>query len=214
MNNEYEPPKQWRHWVKKFGLSFNADAHELRHRPYGGDRYLKGHGRYWRLDYAGNLDMSEPFEEFDRWANSLELSVPMTAKNQGEFALLVERMLPPMERIKFMVRQRTGHNALPYPVGSTIAMIRSIPAERTDAPAQVGTVCYDDSELSHPLSDEAERASRSNMRVLKARPDGEFELFASGVGKGRSLFFGDPTQPPVYLDVTTQGQSVREWVKL
>ena len=58
-----ELPKQWRHWCRKAGL-----------RPtYGGRRhydwsYLKGRGRFWRLNCHGMFQCGDTYAEFDRWA--------------------------------------------------------------------------------------------------------------------------------------------------
>lgn len=86
-----KPPKQWKHWTKSAGLKSTYSSSLSR--KYG-DFYFKGHGRHWRLDCQGLLDMSEPFESFDRWANSCEQSEPMTAKNKSEFLALIARMKP------------------------------------------------------------------------------------------------------------------------
>lgn len=58
-------PKQWLHWCKSAGLKPH----------YGGQRNsrlwtLKGHGRLWRVNCYGHLDISCLIEDFDRWANS------------------------------------------------------------------------------------------------------------------------------------------------
>ena len=96
-DSEVKLPKQWRRWLKAAGLKpaglkpvYSTDMH--RKRRWMGDHYLKGHDRFWRIDCLGNLDMSEPKEQFDRWANSLDLSLPMTAKSEREFVMLVTAM--------------------------------------------------------------------------------------------------------------------------
>jgi len=225
-------PKQWKRWFKKAGLKSEYSSKLARN--YG-ITYLKGHGRYWRLDDGGYLDMSERFEQFDRWANSLEASVPMDAKNEAGFSKLVERLLPPYERLMFQYRHRVlriNAKALVKQLkkvnlnqafgrmgrgADVLLYLDSIPAERAASPAQIGTICYDDSDLFHPLSDEAEQASRANMRVLKPRPKGEIELITCGVDKGRSIFFGNPLPqhlkglvalPPMYRG--EPGPSVQE----
>lgn len=101
-----ELPKQWRKWCRKAGLRTSYDSKMDRHSPYGGGFYMKGHGRHWRVDCEGYLDVSEPFETFDRWANSLVRSVPMTAKNEREFLELVVSLLPIDKRRAF--RKRHG----------------------------------------------------------------------------------------------------------
>lgn len=234
-------PKQWKRWFKKAGLKSEYSSKLARN--YG-ITYLKGHGRHWRLDDGGYLDMSEPFAEFDRWANSLEKSVPMDAQNEAEFSMLVERLLPPYERLLFQYRHRLARINLKgllkqwkkinlnqafgrmgsrhadflitldsfssHPAERTLDtmrilkerspgaqshildIIRSIPPERAEAPAQVGTVCYDDSELFHPLSDEAINLSRSMMGQCPGTPKGTLDVVCGAVGVGRSIFFGNP----------------------
>lgn len=85
-------PKQWNDWTQRAGLrnSYSTDM-QRKYEAF----YFKGHGRNWRIDCEGNLDMSEPFDAFDRWANSCEKSEPMTAKTCEEFKALVQGMLKP-----------------------------------------------------------------------------------------------------------------------
>lgn len=90
IQKEVRMPKQWRDWLKEAGLKSTYSS--ILSRRYG-DHYLKGHGRHWRIDCCGNLDMSETFDTFDRWANSCQLSLPMSATNKDEFRRLVRNML-------------------------------------------------------------------------------------------------------------------------
>lgn len=115
--SEVKLPKQWRKWVQKAGLRTAYDSKLDRHSSYGGGFYLKGHGRHWRVDCDGYLDVSEPFETFDRWANSLVRSAPMTAKNEREFLELVVRLLPIDKRRAF--RKRHGMYS-----GMTMAILK------------------------------------------------------------------------------------------
>jgi hypothetical protein len=233
-------PKQWNRWFKKAGLKSTYSS--SLGRRYG-HAYFKGHGRNWRIDCNGYLDMSERFDDFDRWSNSLEASVPMDAKNEGEFIKLIERLLPPYERLVFQYRKRAVRINLKglkrhwakinlnkaygrmgsrhadfiialdslssHPVehlhhmrmlkerspgAQSLAMdiIRSFPAERAEAPAQVGTVRYDDSDLFHPLSDEAINTSRLMMTLTKGLSKGTLDVVCGAVGTGRSVFFSNP----------------------
>lgn len=79
-------PKQWRRWAKKAGLK-DSYSSSLRRRYQS--CYFTGHGRHWRIDCFGDLDMSCPIDEFDRWANSLERCTQMTAKTEREFVCMV-----------------------------------------------------------------------------------------------------------------------------
>lgn len=89
IKSEIVLPKQWRDWLRAAGLKPSYDTHMARH--YG-VTYFTGYGRHWRIDYCGNLDMSETFDTFDRWANSCQLSLPMSATNKNEFVRLVHNM--------------------------------------------------------------------------------------------------------------------------
>lgn len=86
-----KPPKQVRRWLKKAGLRSTYGSHNdrgiCRHYFNG-----VGHGRHWRFTCDGRLDMSEPFDQFDRWANSVEESEPMNCRTEAEFVALVRRM--------------------------------------------------------------------------------------------------------------------------
>lgn len=93
MSHELKLPKQWRRWLKKAGLKLSSCSHESRNRRWLSEYCcIKGFNRHWRVDCVGNLDMSEPIGDFDRWANSQESSVPMSAKTEAEFVALVESM--------------------------------------------------------------------------------------------------------------------------
>lgn len=102
--SEVKLPKQWKRWIRKAGLksSYSSDLS----RRYG-DHYFEGYGRRWRLDCRGFFDMSEKEKTFDRWANSLEKSVPMDAKTESEFMDIMKRLLPKSERWK--LTQRRGY---------------------------------------------------------------------------------------------------------
>jgi len=79
-------PKQWHHWVKDSRLLDNC----LGIRQYRG-YYLRGKGRFWRV--AGNtFQMSDPIEDFDRWANSTAgfIDLPST---RDEFRAAVQKLL-------------------------------------------------------------------------------------------------------------------------
>lgn len=81
-------PKQWRHWCKLMKLKPEGRGYRHRHRYYA----LIGRGRHWRINMYGEFQMSEKHETFDRWANSLEKSVPMPL-NEKDFKNAVKEML-------------------------------------------------------------------------------------------------------------------------
>lgn len=181
--SEAKLPKQWRKWVQKAGLRTAYDSKLDRHSSYGGDHYLKGHGRHWRVDCEGYLDVSEPFETFDRWANSLVRSVPMTAKTEREFLDLVVGMLPIDKRRAFrerhgmysamtmhILKARTGgHGHMTF----NLEAMLSIDPEPSAQPEPVGAICYDDSVLT--------------IVSEGVSPGATLEVFAGGVGVGHSI---------------------------
>lgn len=79
------PPKQWNHWCRKAGL----EAHYKQHGPW---RYMKGHGRYWRLNDKSVFECGDTYEEFDRWAlcTRTQILMPIT---EAEFMAAVEYLL-------------------------------------------------------------------------------------------------------------------------
>lgn len=70
-------PKQLRYWAKRHKIL-----------PIGHLHYYVGRGRFWRIDAAGELQVSCPANDFDRWANSVEYSFEVP-KTQSEFDKLV-----------------------------------------------------------------------------------------------------------------------------
>ena len=73
-------PSGWRQMCKAVGL-----------RPDGpGDNWthLKGRGRRWRVNASRTFDMSCPYIDFDRWANSTERTFPLP-QNKTELELYV-----------------------------------------------------------------------------------------------------------------------------
>lgn len=83
----YKPPKQWKRWLEKAGITLQS--RESWNRGYG-----IGYGRRFMVSRFGTLDVSCPIEDFDRWANSRVASVDMTSiKYESEFIKLVEDLL-------------------------------------------------------------------------------------------------------------------------
>ena len=73
-------PKEWYDWLDDAG--FHIDCH----------RYYKGFGRYWRVNIQGMLEVSEPFETFDRWANSSVAECPLP-QTKEQFEATVKWLL-------------------------------------------------------------------------------------------------------------------------
>lgn len=74
---EVKLPKQWKDWCKQCGLRATNSGFKLgKFKKY--DYFtLKGKGRHWRVNCYGELQCSERYENFDRWANSHQESESM-----------------------------------------------------------------------------------------------------------------------------------------
>lgn len=70
-------PKQIHYWAKLAGLKVKHRSHrKSRHVCSWYSKENDGSVRLWRINMFGNLDISCNYEDFDRWANSLEHSLP------------------------------------------------------------------------------------------------------------------------------------------
>lgn len=83
-------PKQFQRWAKKAGLKPSYSSSLARRYEC---TYFTGFGRNWRINCHGELDMSKPFANFDKWAGGREESMPMNSKNEAEFVKLVKEMV-------------------------------------------------------------------------------------------------------------------------
>jgi hypothetical protein len=84
-------PKQWKHWC--------ADSKLKPHGTRGRDKtkdhswfYLKGHGRYWRLNCHNEFECGDTYEEFDRWA-LCTIEYTAMPKTRAEFRAAVKHLL-------------------------------------------------------------------------------------------------------------------------
>lgn len=82
----YKLPKQWKHWCDKIGLQ----SHGRKSRKEYDYCYLKGRGRYWRVNMYGEFEASESYETFDRWANSIEKTFDALPTCYNQFKSMVE----------------------------------------------------------------------------------------------------------------------------
>lgn len=84
-------PKQWRHWLRCAHLR-SGYSQKWRY----SDLSMVGRGRNWRVVGVDGtkykLQMSEPYAEFDRWANSMEMEVPLP-RTRDEFINAVKSMV-------------------------------------------------------------------------------------------------------------------------
>lgn len=71
-------PKQWKHWC--------ADSHLKPHHHAGGWMYLRGRGRFWRVNCWGDFQCGDTYADFDRWAlcNIHEAPMPRTREQFRE----------------------------------------------------------------------------------------------------------------------------------
>ena len=80
-------PKQIWYWLNKHGFKY--------HKRSSNWCYFEGKGRYWRfceIDNEVHLQMGETTDTFDRWANSVEKTVPFNCKTHKEFKELLIQM--------------------------------------------------------------------------------------------------------------------------
>ena len=81
-------PKQFKHWLQAANL-----------RLYHQKRFYKspltvfrGRGRHWRINCHGELQCSEPYKDFDRWANSVAASTLFEARTREEFLAAIKEL--------------------------------------------------------------------------------------------------------------------------
>ena len=80
-------PKQIWYWLNKHGFKYRKMSSNW--------CYFEGTGRYWRfceIDNKVHLQMGETKDTFDRWANSVEKTVPFNCKTHKEFKELLIQM--------------------------------------------------------------------------------------------------------------------------
>lgn len=75
-------PKNFQFWAQNCGLTPESNS------VY----YYTGFGRHWRVSCYGEFQMSVPFADFDKWANSLDRGFPIP-KSQKEFEKLMKKVL-------------------------------------------------------------------------------------------------------------------------
>ena len=101
-------PKQWKHWLRIAGFKISA--------RYGSDinpvYYWEGFGRHWRINCYGELQASECYDNFDRWANSVFYTTSGVPQNQKEFierVTLIRARIARKERlIKYLSSRNTS----------------------------------------------------------------------------------------------------------
>lgn len=89
-------PKQWKHWLLKAGFKTSAKINPV--------YYWKGFGRHWRINCYGELQASERYDDFDRWANSVFYTHRGNPKNLLEFLLIVTKMKERISRKERLIK--------------------------------------------------------------------------------------------------------------
>lgn len=79
-------PSGWKHMCRAAGL--RPAGYYTDKRAWRNWTSLRGNGRLWRVNASGTFDMSYPYADFDRWANSKAKTFPMP-KNKTELELYV-----------------------------------------------------------------------------------------------------------------------------
>lgn len=87
VNDIVKVPKQICWWAYKAGLRPYKPSLKSYRRPYN----WKGHGRHWRINMHGQFQVSETYDTFDRWANSVQETWGMP-KYEHEFLTIVEQV--------------------------------------------------------------------------------------------------------------------------
>lgn len=79
-------PKQWKDWLR----AANFTSYKARGNIFLFDS--KGRGRRWRINCHGQMQCSEVYAEFDRWANSTWITTDGIPKSKEEFLDRVSMM--------------------------------------------------------------------------------------------------------------------------
>lgn len=84
-----ELPRQWLYWCAKAGLKPSLRSINRKRAGFN----LKGHGRRWRVNINGVLQVSCKIAEFDRWANSVEAELPHIPQTEAAFLSAIDQLL-------------------------------------------------------------------------------------------------------------------------
>lgn len=99
-DQEFKLPKQWTHWCKKAKLKTKRN-----------DKYhFEGRGFYWRINCYGELQRSCVIEEFNKWGDSLQVTVDRFPRTEDEFVkfvkIMADQVLMENETIYFVIGRR------------------------------------------------------------------------------------------------------------
>ena len=105
MKSEIKLPKQWKHWCAdmKLGVHGKQYSKSIHHWFY-----LKGRGRYWRVNCYGMFQCGDTYEDFDRWARCDIEEVEMP-KTREEFRKAVRQLLD-QQTVSALERERENEN--------------------------------------------------------------------------------------------------------
>ena len=108
-------PKQWLHWAQTMGLKPMGRNMRGRWRGY----YMIGRGRCWRVNDKGYFQVSCPFADFDRWANSFGAEVTWLPSSKTTFQAAVRLLL---EQVRDQEVQATVSKFLDYARRQTVSI--------------------------------------------------------------------------------------------
>lgn len=94
-------PKQWKHWLAAAKLRPYGKAYDQARNPVYN---FIGRGRHWRINCHGHFQVSEVYEDFDRWANSVRYTIFTTPKTRKEFIDNVNFLLKRAERKERLIK--------------------------------------------------------------------------------------------------------------
>lgn len=99
---KHKLPKQWKHWLALAKL-------KTRGRQPWQQWNFYGRGRHFRINCHGQFQVSQKFQEFDRWANSLWVTTEGIPKTRDEFLARVQQLLARANRKdRLLLRFREG----------------------------------------------------------------------------------------------------------
>lgn len=84
-------PKQWKHWCSAARLRPHTRGHNKRHGGSGWF-YLRGRGRYWRLNDKMQFQCGDLYADFDRWA-LCDIREQQMPTSRSEFVSAVRELL-------------------------------------------------------------------------------------------------------------------------
>lgn len=103
-----EPSRQWRYWCIEAGLLPCLFEGETLESISDESFYsLRGYDRHWRITCNGEFQVSEPYEHFDRWANSVEETFKMPNSQKDLMKIVDMYKEPPhIKKVRLVVNKK------------------------------------------------------------------------------------------------------------